>query len=76
MIVYADAAYRLEAFGLDDDVSPLVIYAHCQRCDQILSQRRYRRQDRSRAPDGLTALVQAHAAEDTAAALAHVCVAP
>ena len=69
MQIYADEAYRLEALGLGDDVSPLVLRAFCQRCDQLLHTRRY------------TALVSdatvvAEAEQDAAAALAHRCLVP
>ena len=42
MIVDADAAYRLEALGLRETRSPLVLQAFCQRCDQLLHERMYR----------------------------------
>jgi hypothetical protein len=67
MQVYADAHVRLEALGLEDEVSPLVLQAFCQRCDQLLHERIYR------AEQTATDLVVAvHAEADALRALAHV----
>jgi hypothetical protein len=67
MIVYADADYRLEADGLEEDTRPVVFTARCQHCQAVLSSRTYY------TPPGARYL-EAAAAQDAEAALAHICL--
>lgn len=72
MLVYADAHYRLDALGLQDDAAPLVLQSSCVHCGQCLRERIY-----DGVPDGpLAAVIQTQAAEDAAAVLAHRCLTP
>jgi hypothetical protein len=68
-IVYADADYRLEALGLHNNVSPLVLRSVCQHCGDIVHERVYHEYE-AVADDA----VKFHGAVDAEITMQHVCL--
>ena len=69
MIQLCRAGFLLTVTGEDDDTSPLVVRATCERCGAVVSERTY---TAAEWPNALGAN-GGHGAKDAQAALAHIC---